>query len=130
MREDNPSISIRDLDRVAAEAENLSQSDVLILNEVDWGMNRSGYRDVARALASTLKMNYVYGVEFAEVDPLKLGTDQLTADDVGNDKELQQTLNDELKADPARYKGLHGSAILSRYPISNVSVLRLPVASC
>ena len=127
VQKDDPKISTRDLDKATAEAKNLSQSDVLILNEVDWGMGRSGYRDVARALASALRMNYVYGVEFAEVDPLKLGTDQLTADDVGNDKELQQTLNAELKADPARYKGLHGSAILSRYPISNVSVLRLPV---
>lgn len=127
VQKDNPNISAKDLDKASAEAKNLSQSDVLILNEVDWGMNRTGYRDVAHALASALKMNYVYGVEFVEVDPLKLGTDQLTADDVGNDKELQRSLNDELKADPARYKGLHGSAILSRYPISNVSVLRLPV---
>jgi endonuclease/exonuclease/phosphatase family metal-dependent hydrolase len=127
VKQDDPQISTKELNKAAAEASNLSQSDVLILNEVDWGVGRSGYRDVARALASALRMNYVYGVEFAEVDPLKLGTDQLTADDVGNDKELQKTLNDELKADPARYKGLHGSAILSRYPISNVSVLRLPV---
>ena len=127
VQKDNPRISAKALDSASAEAKNLSQSDVLILNEVDWGMGRSGYRDVAHALASALKMNYVYGVEFAEVDPLKLGTDQLTAEDVGNDKELQQELNGELKSDPARYKGLHGSAILSRYPISNVSVLRLPL---
>jgi endonuclease/exonuclease/phosphatase family metal-dependent hydrolase len=126
-REDDPKISRKALNKAAAEARNLSQSDVLILNEVDWGIGRSGYRDVARDLASALKMNYVYGVEFAEVDPLKLGTDQLTADDVGNDKDLQKELNAELRADPARYKGLHGSAILSRYPISNVSILRLPV---
>ena len=123
---DDPKISTKVLDQVTTEAENLGRSDVLILNEVDWGMGRSGYRDVARALANALNMNYVYGVEFAEVDPLKLGTDQLTPEDVGNDVELQKHLNAELKADPARYKGLHGSAILSRYPISNVSVLRLP----
>lgn len=123
---DNPKISAAALDKASAEAKNLSQSDILVLNEVDWGMGRSGYRDVARALASALKMNYVYAVEFIEVDPLKLGTDQLTEEDVGNDQELQQELNAELKDDPARYKGFHGSAILSRYPISNVSVLRLP----
>jgi endonuclease/exonuclease/phosphatase family metal-dependent hydrolase len=124
---DDPKISTAALDKATAEAKNLSQSDILILNEVDWGMGRSGYRDVARALASALHMNYVYGVEFAEVDPLKLGTDQLTAEDVGNDEELEKELNAELRADATRYKGLHGSAILSRYPISNVSVLRLPV---
>lgn len=126
-RKDDPKISPKALNKATAEAKNLSQSDILILNEVDWGMGRSGYRDVARELASALKMNYVYGVEFAEVDPLKLGSDTLTAEDVGNDKELQKDLNAELRADPSRYKGLHGSAILSRYPISNVSVLRLPI---
>jgi endonuclease/exonuclease/phosphatase family metal-dependent hydrolase len=127
LQKDHPDIPAKKLDEAVAEAKNLSQSDVLILNEVDWGMKRSDYHDVARDLASALKMNYVYGVEFAEIDPLKLGTEQLTTDDVGSDKDLQQTLNGELKADPSRYKGLHGSAILSRYPISNVSVLRLPV---
>jgi endonuclease/exonuclease/phosphatase family metal-dependent hydrolase len=127
VKKDDPSISVKDLDRAAAEAKNLSQSDVLILNEVDLGMKRTEYRDVARALASALKMNYVYGVEFVEVDPLKLGTEQFTAEDMGSDQQLQKTINAELKPDPARYKGFHGSAILSRYPISNVSVLRLPV---
>src|SRR5580700_3664507 len=33
----------------------------------------------------------------------------------------------ELRPDPARYLGLHGSAILSRYPIQNTRILRFPV---
>ena len=74
---DNPKISAAALDKATAEAKVLNQSDVLILSEVDWGMGRSDYRQVALDLASALKMNFVYGVEFAEVDPLKLGTDQL-----------------------------------------------------
>jgi endonuclease/exonuclease/phosphatase family metal-dependent hydrolase len=126
VRKDTPKISAKDLEKATAEARALSQADVLILNEVDWGMKRTEYRDVARSLASALKMNYVYGVEFLEVDPLKLGTEQLTAEDVASDRELQKTLNDELRPDPALYKGMHGSAILSRYPIGNVSILRLP----
>jgi endonuclease/exonuclease/phosphatase family metal-dependent hydrolase len=103
------------------------QASTLILDEVDLGMNRSQYRDVARDLAAALKMNFVFAVSFVEVDPLKLGTEQLTDADVGGDEELRTELESELEGDPKRYIGLHGSAILSRYPISNVRVQHLPV---
>ncbi|HEU4635932.1 MAG TPA: endonuclease/exonuclease/phosphatase family protein [Edaphobacter sp.] len=124
---DNPTLDKTQLDQATEEAHLLSQSSILILNEVDLGMTRSGYRDVARDLAARLRMNYVYGPEFVEVDPLKLGTEELTAEDVGGDQQLRTDLERELKADPKLYKGLHGSAILSRYPISNVRLVRLPV---
>jgi hypothetical protein len=32
----------------------LQKIDVLVLNEVDWGIKRTGYRDVARELAAAL----------------------------------------------------------------------------
>jgi len=47
----------------------LQPADLLILNEVDYGVTRTDYRDVARDLAKTLHMNYAYGVEFLELDP-------------------------------------------------------------
>ncbi|MDE1178822.1 MAG: hypothetical protein PW789_19785 [Edaphobacter sp.] len=127
LAKDNPALSADDLDKATQEEAQLSQASILILNEVDLGMLRSGYRDVARELASQLQMNFVYAPEFVEVDPLKLGTEQLTSSDTGGDEQLRTDLETQLKADPARYKGLHGSAILSRYPISNVHVVRLPV---
>ena len=105
------------LELIGKEAELLSSADLLILDEVDRGMKRSEYRDVARELAAALHMNYAYAVEFVEVDPVTLGIEVID----------QASLEDELIADPAKYKGLHGSAILSRYPIQNVDVLRLPV---
>ena len=52
----------------------LQSADVLVLNEVDWGMKRSDYRAVVKDLADALKMNWAYGVEFVEVDPKILGT--------------------------------------------------------
>jgi endonuclease/exonuclease/phosphatase family metal-dependent hydrolase len=94
----------------------MKQADVIVLNEVDWGMKRTDYRNVAAELASALKMNYAYGVEFVEVDPIALGREsfeELSAED-------QKTLAAEIKVDPARYKGLHGNAILSRFPLQNV----------
>jgi endonuclease/exonuclease/phosphatase family metal-dependent hydrolase len=101
---------------IREEARLLSQSDVLILNEVDSGMKRSEYHAVARELATALRMNYAYAIEFVEVDPVALGIE--VVDEAAFEKEMI--------VDPKRYKGLHGSAILSRYPIRKVDVLRLP----
>jgi endonuclease/exonuclease/phosphatase family metal-dependent hydrolase len=107
------------------EASLISGADILVLNEVDLGVTRSGYHDVAAELARRLNMNYVYGVEFVEVDPLKLGMETITKSDVAGDEDLQKDLNDELKPDPARYKGLHGSAVLTRLPVDSTEVIRL-----
>lgn len=102
----------------------LRDADVIVLNEVDLGMKRTDYRDVARDLAHALGMNYVFGVEFVEVDRLEdLGFDKVQLDD----PELADKLQTELQPDPTRYKGLHGNAILSRYPISSARIVRLPV---
>jgi len=102
----------------------LRDADVVLLNKVDLGMKRTDYRDVARALAHALRMNYVFGVEFVEVDRLEdLGIEPVELEDPA----LARKMQDELKADPARYRGLHGKAILSRYPMQNARIVRLPV---
>jgi endonuclease/exonuclease/phosphatase family metal-dependent hydrolase len=96
----------------------MKQADVIVLNEVDWGMKRTEYRNVAAELAAALEMNYAYGVEFVEVDPIALGREtfeELSSED-------QKALGAEIKVDPASYKGLHGSAILSRFPLENVKL--------
>jgi endonuclease/exonuclease/phosphatase family metal-dependent hydrolase len=98
--------------------------DVLVLNEADWGMQRTEYRDIARDLATALRMNYAYGVEFVEVDPVfDLDTEQVHLGDARQDRRLQQ----DLQVDRQQYRGLHGTAILSRYPIEHARILRLPV---
>jgi len=102
----------------------LRDSDVLLLNEVDLGMKRTDYRDVAKDLAHALGMSYVFGVEFVEVDRLEdLGIYPVRLDDPA----LAEKMQAELKPDPARYLGLHGNAILSRYPLQNPRMYRLPV---
>ena len=88
--------------------------DVLILNEADWGMKRTEYRDVTREFAAALHTNYAFGVEFVEVDPVfDLGTQSVHLPDAQEDRRLQQ----DLQVDRERYPGLHGTAVLSRYPI-------------
>ena len=94
----------------------MKQADVIVLNEVDWGMKRTEYRNVAADLAAALAMNYAYGVEFVEVDPIALGIEkfeELSPED-------QSKLAGEISVDQERYRGLHGSAILSRFPLEKV----------
>lgn len=102
----------------------LQQSDIVIFNEVDLGMKRTEYRDVSHDLATALHMNYAYAVEFVEVDPIfDLGIQKIDLPD----KNEEQRLEEDLRVDPARYRGLHGNAVLSRYPIERASIVRLPV---
>jgi endonuclease/exonuclease/phosphatase family metal-dependent hydrolase len=69
-------------------------------------------------------MNYAYGVEFVEVDPVfELGTEPVHLGDAQEDRRLRE----DLQVDAQRYYGLHGTAILSRYPIDRARILRLPV---
>jgi len=105
---------------ILQQASVLRQADVIVLNEVDWGLKRTAYRDVARDLANALGMNYAYGVEFVEVDPLVLGTE--TFEGV-NDPTERAALMKESAIDQARSRNLHGTAILSRYPLSNVRLI-------
>ncbi len=53
----------------------LRTADVIVWNEVDSGMKRTGYYAVIRELGEALKMNWAYGVEFVKVDPMVLGTE-------------------------------------------------------
>jgi endonuclease/exonuclease/phosphatase family metal-dependent hydrolase len=105
--------------KVLEEAALLSEADVIVLNEVDWGMKRTGYRNVTADLADVLKMNYVYGAEFIEVDPIALGTEKFE----GVDEQQREALVEQIKIDPELYRGLHGTAILSRFPLTNVRLI-------
>lgn len=79
-------------------------ADIICLNEADIGMPRTQYKNVVSYLADTLGWNYAYSTEFVELGPL-----------------FQKQ-----KVDRGKYKGLHGNVIISKYPIVNTEVLRLP----
>jgi endonuclease/exonuclease/phosphatase family metal-dependent hydrolase len=103
-----------------AQMDVLQSADVLVLNEVDWGMKRSDYRAVVKDLADALKMNWAYGVEFVEVDPKMLGLQSFA--NVENQDERKE-LEDLFSVDKTRLLGLHGTAILSRYPLRDVKLV-------
>src|ERR1044072_8630893 len=101
--------------RVLQQVALMKQADVIVLNEVDFGMRRTDYRNVAGDLAAALRMNYAYGVEFVEVDPIALGREQFEE----LPPEDRAKLASEISVDQTRYRGLHGNAILSRFPFEN-----------
>lgn len=70
-------------------------ADVYLLQEVDRGVKRTDYRDVARELAHELGMNWVFAGEFQE-------------------------LGESRRKVPA----ITGQALLSRFPITNAYALR------
>jgi endonuclease/exonuclease/phosphatase family metal-dependent hydrolase len=107
-------------DVLRAQMEVLQSADVLVLNEVDWGMKRSDYRAVVKDLADALKMNWAYGVEFVEVDPKILGTQSFA--NVKSPDERKE-LEELFSVDKSRLLGLHGTAILSRYPLRDVKLV-------
>ena len=92
----------------------LRSADVIVLNEADWGLKRTNYRHVTRELAEALDMNWAYGVEFVEVDPITLGTEKFLWVE---DEDERREWVEQVQTDRTRLLALHGTAVLSRYPI-------------
>jgi endonuclease/exonuclease/phosphatase family metal-dependent hydrolase len=107
-------------EELSAQIDALQSADVIVLNELDWGMKRTDYRVVVKELADALKMNWAYGVEFVEVDPKVLGLQSFA--NVENKAERKE-LEELFSVDKDRVLGLHGTAILSRYPLRDVKLV-------
>src|ERR1035437_8061314 len=85
--------------------EALRDRDVLLLSELDYGMARSGNRFVAKELAERLQMNYAFAPVYI---PLQKGSG----------------VESEIEGENAQ--SIHGLALFSRYPITNVHAVPLP----
>jgi endonuclease/exonuclease/phosphatase family metal-dependent hydrolase len=82
----------------------LGGADLLLLTETDVGMARSGNRDVARVLARELGLHYAFAPCYINLAK-------------GSGREYQAAGENEV--------GLHGNAILSRYPLASPRVIVL-----
>jgi protein tyrosine/serine phosphatase/endonuclease/exonuclease/phosphatase family metal-dependent hydrolase len=109
-------------ERVEKQIEILNKADILMLTEVDLGMPRTDYKNIAEEIAKKTGYNYAYAVEFIEIDPAHLGLEEYEW------SEETLVFPDGLEVDKDKYKGLHGTAILSKYPLKNVRIFRLPEA--
>ena len=74
-----------------------TRPDVLLLSEADRGCSRTGDRHTTWELAAALSMDFAYGVEFMEVS--------------GEGESVTEVCE-------------HGNAVLSRFPMGNVSAWR------
>jgi endonuclease/exonuclease/phosphatase family metal-dependent hydrolase len=83
----------------------LQFADIISLNEVDLGMNRTQNRNIAFELGQRLGMHAVYIPEYLE---------------------LTKGIGDELTLAGENKESLHGNAVLSRYPILAAYPVRLP----
>ncbi len=83
----------------------LQFADLLLLNELDDGMVRSGNKNVALELGRMLEGHTVFGIEYLE---------------------LTKGVEDEVRVAGENTTALHGNAILTRYTFSNPQVIRLP----
>lgn len=90
---------------VLASHELLRQSDVLLLTELDYGMARSGNLHVARELAERLRLSYAFAPCYVALSK-------------GNGLESDVRGENE--------EGLHGNAVLARWPIRRAWSVALP----
>lgn len=82
----------------------ISMGDLFYLTEADFGMARSGNKNVTQELARRLELNYLYAPGYLNLSK-------------GNSIEGHYEGMNEV--------GLHGNALLSRYPLENFRTLRL-----
>ena len=85
----------------------LSKGDVYLFSETDIGMARTQNRNVARSLAQALGMNYFFSRSYLNL---------CKGNSVENHIEGENGL------------GLHGNAVLSRYPLENLRIV--PLQNC
>jgi len=91
--------------RVLQEHPQISESDLLLLTELDYGMARTSNRFVAREIAEALEMNYAFA-------PCYLS--------------LVKGNGSELSVEGENTQALHGNALYSRYPLINAHSFALP----
>src|SRR5689334_18642320 len=95
------------VERALLRDEALRGADLLMFNEIDFGMARAGNRDVTRDLAAALGRYAVWAPLFVETT-------------TGRDDDPRMAAGRENR------ESLFGLAVLSRWPIGDVRVIELP----
>ncbi len=83
----------------------LGYADLLLLNELDSGMVRSGNRNIPLELGRAISAHAIYAAEYLE---------------------LTKGVGEELNLPGENQEALHGNAVLTRHAFANVEVARLP----
>ncbi len=86
----------------------LAEADVLLFQEIDIGVDRSGYVNSPELLAEKLGMNYAYAPKQIELEPV-----------------IRNLASGGESLDVDRYRGLFGLLVLSKYPIRSAMAFPL-----
>ena len=121
----------------SADLELLKTTDIFILNAVDWKTERSGFKNNVEEFANLMHGLYAFVPEFIEASPdflKKIPLERIEAQEQKKEinpylahLETQKNsfkLSANFKSDD--FKGLHGNAIISKFPISRLGKIRLP----
>ena len=120
---------IQDLSEVQLQLDLLKSNDIFTLNGVSWGSPETNYRNMAEDFAKAVGGEYLFVAEFLEMDPELLNYSSQSTHgnpylvDVTN---LATNFKLGVKLDLGDYKGLHGNAIVSKFPIKASRIVRLP----
>ena len=98
-------IRLDEIVRVLREHELMGRSDVLLLTELDYGMARSGNRNVTREIAEGLGMAYAFAPCYVN---------------------LSKGSGLESASEGENAEALHGNAVLSRWPVRRAWSVALP----
>ena len=112
---------VKEFNNILNQREKLATADIIVLQEMEIGIKRSGYLHAAGELAEALDMNYTYAPQYLEIDPVQLGLEKIYLEDGNIDEEA----TDYFLQNKELYKGVFGGAVLSRYPIKSVTVVPL-----
>lgn len=88
--------------------EHLANADIIFITEADWGMARSGNRNVILEIAQKLNMNAYFAPAYLNLT---------------NGHGAERAMGGE------NQYGLHGNAILSKYPLHNLRAIPLKNAT-
>jgi len=83
----------------------ISKSDIFLLTELDYGMARSGNRKVPAEIARELHLNYAFAPSYLNLEKGS-GLESLTKG--------------------RNLMGIHGNALFSRYPMTDIGSIPLP----
>ncbi len=120
---------VQDLSEVQSQIDLLKTNDIFTLNGVTWGSPETNYRNMAEDFAKAVGGEYVFIAEFVEMHPelMEYSSHRTYGNPYLVDMSNQAT-NFKLgvKLDLSDFKGLHGNAIVSKFPVKSSHILRLP----
>lgn len=120
--------------RSSTDLELLKSTDIFILNAVDWQTERSSFENNVEAFANLVHGHYAFVPEFIEASPNMLKyiappappqpKTQINPYLAGlEEKKFKLKLSMNQAED---FKGMHGNAIVTKFPIKQLGKIRLP----